>query len=558
MKKLTKVLSVLLAICYIFSVPQTASAESAYRFEDEALKLHKLGLFAGAYLDRFNPDLGADLNRQVGITLLLNFFGKRAEVAALSANETNRILSPFQDQAGVADWARPYMAYAVKTGMVVGTSSATPTLGYSDPLDGVSYAAMILRQLGYTVNRQDFTKSIIRLYEKGAINSWDVNYFEKPQLIKDDAIGMVYGSLFATGSDGSALIDKLIESKAVSRDVAVLMGVIKDEANDIIPVDFSHRTNSRPSGYNEAYFQVLDALKNQKESIKIVQNEYTDTFEEVVEIVDRCVKENPEILYYNGFSYSTQGEVAFKYRKDAETNRRHSLLLEQKIESVVKELITPSMTDYQKELAIHDYLIENCEYDVEGYESGKIEADSFNAYGALCLGVAVCEGYAEAAALLLNRAGVETLVITGDSRGEKHAWNIVKIDGDYYHLDVTWNDPVQQNSISTIKYYDYFNLTDKEIGKDHSWDKEKYVSCTAEKYNYYIYNNLIVKSRDEFISRVVEEVQKGNKNIVLKFKLGTGESFKLDNAINDIVNRLYLRCQYRYNGNLKLVSLSFH
>ena len=145
----------------------------------------------------------------------------------------------------------------------------------------------------------------------------------------------------------------------------------------------------------------------------------------------------------------------------------------------------------------------------------QIEADSFNAYGALCLGVAVCEGYAEAAALLLNRAGVETLVITGDSRGEKHAWNIVKIDGDYYHLDVTWNDPVQQNSISTIKYYDYFNLTDKEIGKDHSWDKEKYVSCTAEKYNYYIYNNLIVKSRDEFISRVVEEVQ-GNKNIMCK------------------------------------------
>ena len=47
------------------------------------------------------------------------------------------------------------------------------------------------------------------------------------------------------------------------------MGVIKDEANDIIPVDFSHRTNSRPSGYNEAYFQLLDALKNQKESIKL-------------------------------------------------------------------------------------------------------------------------------------------------------------------------------------------------------------------------------------------------------------------------------------------------
>lgn len=558
MKKYTKLLAFLLILCYVLSAPQIANAKAPYRFEDESLKLHKMGLFAGASLDRFNPDLDAVLDRQVGITLLLNFFGKRAEIEALSTYEINQILSPFQDQVGVSTWARPYMAYAVKTGMVLGTSSTNPTLSYSNPLDGVSYAAMILRHLGYTVNRQEFIKSIFVLYEKGGINSSDVSYFEKPQLNKDNAIGMVYGTLYATCSDGTTLIDKLIESEAVSRDTAISLGVIENDVSKIIPVDFSHRTNSRPAGYNKAYFQVLDALKNHTESIVIVKNEYTDTFDEMVLIVDNCIKENPDILYYNGFTYTSNGLITFKYRKDAATNEKHLFLLEEKIESIVEEIITASMNDYQKELAIHDYLLENCQYDIKGYENGQIKSESFNAYGALYQGVAVCEGYAEAAALLLNRSGVETIVITGKSRGEGHAWNIVKIDGDYYHLDVTWNDPVQQDESSEIKYYDYFNLSDIDISNDHSWDKEKYVPCTANKYHYFNYNNLIVKSKDEFINRVVEEVQRGNKNLVLQVKLRAGDSFILKNVVNDIVNRLYLRCYYSYNENLKLVRLSFY
>lgn len=97
MKKRARILVLLLVICYILSTPQIASANSPYHFEDESLKLHKMGLFAGASLDRFNPDLGAKLDRQVGITLLLNFFGKRAEIESLSKYEVNRILSPFQD-----------------------------------------------------------------------------------------------------------------------------------------------------------------------------------------------------------------------------------------------------------------------------------------------------------------------------------------------------------------------------------------------------------------------------------------------------------------------------
>lgn len=77
-RKFRNIICFLVIISFLFSLPQVAVAQDSYRFTEEATRLHGMGLFAGASLDRFNPDLGAELNRQVGLTLLLNFFGKRA------------------------------------------------------------------------------------------------------------------------------------------------------------------------------------------------------------------------------------------------------------------------------------------------------------------------------------------------------------------------------------------------------------------------------------------------------------------------------------------------
>lgn len=447
------------------------------------------------------------------------------------------------------------MAYAVKTGMVVGTSETNPTLGYANPLDGVSYAAMILRHLGYSVTRQNFIQSIEILHQKGAFEKKEVSYFNKPQLIKDDAIGMAYGTLNALSNEGDTLIDKLIYAGIVSREVATSLGVL--EAKKIIPVDFAERTNSRPSGYNEVYFQILAALRNQTDSIVIIKNEYSDSFEKIKEIVDLCIRENPEILYYNGFGYKSDGNISFRYRKDLATFKQHKLQLEQKIKQIIDQIIDPNMTDYQKEQAIHDYLVKNCEYDYKGFETGQIPHESYTVYGALCLGVAVCEGYAEATALLLNSVGVETSVIVGESRNIPHAWNIVKIDGEYYHLDVTWNDPVMANKDSNQVHYDYFNLNDHAIAKDHTWKKEDYPTCTATRYQYYVYNNMTVKSTEQFIERVIEEVQRGNKNIVLQMDFKDDDTFDLKAAVDKLVNTLYLNCSYTYNDIQKVVGLNF-
>lgn len=555
MKRIKIILaSILIVICF-FSMAHVSLAESAYRYESEAWQLYRMGLFAGASADRFNPDLGVKLDRQIGITLLLNFFGKTSEVKLLSSKDINEILSPYTDEHIISKWARPYMAYALKTGMIVGTSSTT--LSPQNKLDGVSFAAMILRQLGFTVDRKEFIDSIQILSDKGGLIASEVSFFNKRELIKDDAVGMAYGSLFATCDNEKSLIENLISSDTVSLETALSYNLVRYYNPGSIESENLNSSIKRPAGYQHAYDLILEALLSAKTSIVLPKNEHTDTFEEIVDIVNTCLRENPEILYYSSLTYNHNGVLTFKYSKDAETIKNHKAKLEEKVETILSEIIKPDMTDFQKEIAVHDYLVKNCEYDMLGYKGNSIKEESFTAYGALCSGVAVCEGYSEAASILLNRSGVKAKIITGKSKGVGHAWNLVKLDDEWYHLDITWNDPYQTDKKSDIKYH-YFNITDSEISQDHQWDKDKYETCTATKYNYYKYNNLIAKNQDEFISRVIEEVQRGNKEIALQILESDPQKFDMKTAAKTLVNKLFLGCSYSYNEVVRVAEISFN
>lgn len=104
-----------------------------------------------------------------------------------------------------------------------------------------------------------------------------------------------------------------------------------------------------------------------------------------------------------------------------------------------------SLTEVQKALLIHDRLALHCEYDTVNYEKeeagmeGAIPDESYTAYGALVDGVAVCEGYAKAYKYLLEQVDIPAFLCT--SLDINHMWNIVNVNGEYYHVDVTWDDP---------------------------------------------------------------------------------------------------------------------
>jgi hypothetical protein len=122
-----------------------------------------------------------------------------------------------------------------------------------------------------------------------------------------------------------------------------------------------------------------------------------------------------------------------------------------------------SASEFEKELYLHDILAERIVY-IE-------DINAHNSYGALVEGRAVCEGYAEALQYLLQMAGIQSFIAVGSSINpatqlpEGHGWNYVRIDGKYYHVDLTWNDQ------SNHTYHAYFNLPESEIAIDHQIEK---------------------------------------------------------------------------------------
>jgi len=139
--------------------------------------------------------------------------------------------------------------------------------------------------------------------------------------------------------------------------------------------------------------------------------------------------------------------------------------------------VNDKMSDLQKTLALHDYLVKNTVYD----ETTTL--DSHSAYSALVSKVAVCDGYAKAFSDLLSRCGIENYLVRSTSMN--HVWNHVYINEQWYNVDVTWDDPTPDrgNNVS----YKFFMLSDEAmLQKEHN-DWTAYYQCTDTTYDHALY-----------------------------------------------------------------------
>lgn len=218
--------------------------------------------------------------------------------------------------------------------------------------------------------------------------------------------------------------------------------------------------------------------------------------------------------------------------------------------------INASMNDVEKELIIHDKLVKSIEYD-----STIKKEHIFSSYGALVENIAVCEGYARAFQYLLNRVGIENVVATGealdnDGRAISHAWNVVNLDGQYYHVDVTWDDATMKNKDNNLVMYYYFNVTDTEIFKNHfiqdtmSDDGDYRYSvpvppATGTKYNYFSYKGLILNNLSvNDLADIIIKAAKGNSQYA-HFKT----QYKM-NDINSFLSKNFYAIQSKVNPSV--------
>ena len=182
--------------------------------------------------------------------------------------------------------------------------------------------------------------------------------------------------------------------------------------------------------------------------------------------------------------------VNYQYTPEEAAEKREQDAKEQAaVDSAIASCVTDGMSDYEIAKALHDYLALNNEYDMR-YYSGGMPRISYTAYGALVNRTSVCAGYALAYERLMDQVGIPCEYVTGMTTRGSHAWNIIQINGEWYHVDVTWDDPTP-NREGYVRY-DYFLKSDSAISRDHvSWEASR--ACTSTKYD----NAIILSPEDE-------------------------------------------------------------
>ncbi|MBN2232440.1 MAG: hypothetical protein JW781_06430 [Deltaproteobacteria bacterium] len=175
--------------------------------------------------------------------------------------------------------------------------------------------------------------------------------------------------------------------------------------------------------------------------------------------------------YYTSGGAVTEATFAVEYMY----SRSQEEDLEAAARDTVRSLMTAGTDMPTREMAIHDWVARHVTYD-QSYERHS-DYDAYFSYSA------VCQGYALLTSRLLSMAGIENRYVSGEGNGEPHAWNLVKLCGSWFHLDVTWDDPIGMPA--DYVRYDYYNRRDGLMDDDHWWDSAGYPAATTTWTDYF-------------------------------------------------------------------------
>ncbi|MBS6195701.1 MAG: peptidase [Clostridiales bacterium] len=215
----------------------------------------------------------------------------------------------------------------------------------------------------------------------------------------------------------------------------------------------------------------------------------------------------PEIFYVVNFKYRTYGDspniqMIPEYLFEKGKIREHQKAMKARVEKLARQ--AEKLGEWEKEKYIHDFICENVHYD-------KLKKPySHEIIGPLGHGVGVCEGIAKAVKILCDALGIWCIIVISEANPEKnikyrHAWNMVRIGGKMYHLDATFDNTLSKTEIR----YDYFNLDDKSIFRDHQPLIAKVPPCLDGGRFYYLEKKLSFTKQEDVAKRTAQAVKKG-------------------------------------------------
>lgn len=249
---------------------------------------------------------------------------------------------------------------------------------------------------------------------------------------------------------------------------------------------------------------MMEGLSNMQESFPVLRLDK----KELSDIYFMLRLDHPELFYSVRFSYkyyenSTMVELVPEYIFTKDKLKEHKQAMEARVKKLARSAM--DLDEKGKELFIHDFIISNVKYD-------KLKKEySHEIIGALGNGVAVCEGIAKAVKILCDELNIWCIIALSEANPEKgikyrHAWNVIKINGQYYHLDATFDNTLTKDDITR---YDYFNLSDKQIFRDHEPVIWRVPACVDNDHFYYKEKKISWTTLEEVRKRTKQAVKKG-------------------------------------------------
>lgn len=288
------------------------------------------------------------------------------------------------------------------------------------------------------------------------------------------------------------------------------------------------------------YFTQLDKLqKSAYVAMKTGLNELAPSFpvprlenKEIGDVFLKLRLDCPEIFYAVGFKYrfyqeSDHMEMIPEYLFNKAKIKEHQKALSARIHKLVRP--AQSLSEQEKEIYIHDFICSNVVYD-------KLKKPySHEIIGPLGHGVGVCEGIAKSVKILCDALGIWCMIAISEANKEKgiqyrHAWNVIRIGGECYHLDTTFDNNLGHGVGGR---YDYFNLSDKQFFRDHQPVIYQLPSCDEGKRDYYTINKLAFTKMDQVEKRAIWAMRK-KQRLVFSWR----GSYLSREVLNEIVTVL--------------------
>lgn len=246
------------------------------------------------------------------------------------------------------------------------------------------------------------------------------------------------------------------------------------------------------------------------------------TLEEWAKIYGMVYMQEPRLFYMN--SKIKVGKL-FYMTKDAEAINEMQKSIDAVADKLVAEAAGKAST-FEKLKVFHDYLVLNSTFELND-SNNDYNASIYNAFGSgEEQGNIQCSGYAKAMQYLCDKAGIVSMVVTGETnKGQSHAWNVVDVDGKWYNLDATWDDPILNTPNYKNIRYNYFLVPDSgihNITHMHVSQKKlssgKYITyftppaCTSNDQNYFVKNGLVYSDFASADAALKAEIEKAAKD----------------------------------------------